>query len=292
MRRTEQLVRRSAAVLAVLALGATTAACESDGPPASAQAAAVAVAPLKYAALGDSYASGEGAPPYDSGPTSCKRSDRSWAKRLDADSAGIASVDHRACSGAKTVNLTAAWADRGFAAQIPSPPDPSITLVTVVVGGNDVGFGDIVAACVIWLCPSPTDRGFTGRLTTLKSTLQAQLYPALKAAYPNARIAHVGYPRITPPSSVRPRSCLWLSSSDQKSATGIVDKLNSTIQSATQGKGITYVDVGAALAGHEMCTAAPWVRGIGDDGQAHPTADGQRAIEKVVATALGIPIPA
>lgn len=284
------MIGRRAAVVAALAL-VVTVAWEAGVSTASIAAGPVAVPTMSYAALGDSYASGEGAPPYESGPASCKRSNRSWPKRLEADSDLVAGIDHRACSGAKTVNLTAAWADRGFAAQIPATPNPSVGLVTVVIGGNDVGFGDIVAACVIWQCPSPTERGFTARLATLRSTLQTQLYPALKAAYPNARIAHVGYPRLTPPSGVRPRSCAWLSSSDQKAAAGIVDQLNSTIRSAAQGTGVTYVDVGPALAGHEMCTATPWVRNIGEQAQAHPNAEGQRAIEKVVATALGVPIP-
>ena len=42
------------------------------------------------------------------------------------------------------------------------------------------------------------------------------------------------------------------------------------------------------MAGHELCTASPWIKGIAEPGQAHPTAEGQVAIERAVAAALRI----
>ncbi len=287
---TQRIARRAAgAVLAIgLLMGVT--ACENVAPSGDAMALA-APAPIKYAALGDSFSSGEGAPPDLVANDPCHKAAAAWPRRLDADSSLISSLDHRACSGAKTAQLLSAWSSRGLPAQIPSTPDSSIALVTLTIGGNDAGFGDIVATCVIWICPSPTDAKLTTALTTLTTTLKDKVYPALHKAYPNARIAHVGYPRLTPAPG-KTSSCAWLPRSDQTSAAGIVDKLNNAIKAAaTAASGITYVDVTNVMAGHELCTSSSWIKSIPSAGQAHPTANGQKAMELAVAKALSIPIP-
>jgi lysophospholipase L1-like esterase len=244
---------------------------------------------IRYAALGDSFSSGEGAPPYDSVSGKCDRSDAAWPRRLDHDVAVITRLDHRACAGAKTAHLTGPWASRGLPAQIPETPDGSIDLVTLTIGGNDVGFSDIVQQCVLSDCPSPQDPAFATALATLSTTLRTQVYPALLQAYPNARIAHLGYPYLTPPTSRRPVACGWLPPTDQAAAIGIVDAIDATVQAAADATpGITYVDVTSALQGHELCSATPWVRPIISQGAVHPTSAGQRALELRVADVLGL----
>ncbi len=241
--------------------------------------------PIDHVALGDSFSSGEGAPPDLRPDDPCHQSAAAWPRQLDVDSRQIASLDHRACSGATTARLLDAWTSRGLPAQIPDEPDLGIDLVTLTIGGNDAGFGDLVATCVLWICPSPDDAELQVSLATLVTTLEVDIYPALHAAYPNARIAHVGYPRLTPPTG-RPSRCLWLSPADQAAAAGIVDALNGAIADAASGSDVTYVDVTDVMAGHELCTSSPWIKGIPSPGQAHPNAKGQVAIERAVATAL------
>ena len=274
-----------------LALGLLLGATACDEVAASGGAAALsAPSSNAYVALGDSFSSGEGAPPDLVKDDPCHQAAAAWPRRLDADSSLITSIDHRACSGAKTAQLLAAWTSRNLPAQIPAVADPSVGLVTLTIGGNDAGFGDIVTTCVVWICPSPTDSKLTSSLTTLTKALKDKVYPALRKAYPNARIAHVGYPRLTPAPG-KPSSCLWLSKSEQSSAAGIVDKLNAAIKAAaTPASGITYVDVTNVMVGHELCTSSSWIKSIPSAGQAHPTASGQRAIEQAVAKALAIPI--
>lgn len=284
-------VRRAgwAVVAGGLLLGAT--ACDSESPSSEALARSTTTQPppIRYVALGDSFSSGEGAPPDDRPNDPCHQAAAAWPRRLDAESRRITSLDHRACSGAKTANLLTAWSGRNLPAQIPATPDPAITLVTLTVGGNDAGFGDIVASCVIWVCPAPTDPAFTDALAALTTTLEDDVYPALQRAYPNARIAHVGYPRLTPAPGKR-SSCAWLTRDDQKAAAGIVDAINTAIQTAAASGAVTYVDVRNVMAGHELCTSSPWIKSIPSAGQAHPTAKGQHAIKAAVAKALAIPL--
>lgn len=281
--------RRAVALLVGLALGAAVAACGGDDGDA-AEPSSTATAPLVAVALGDSFAAGAGAPPYDDGSASCTRSPEAWALQLATDSPGIASLDHRACGGAKTEHLTGRWADRNLPAQIAAAPDRKVTLVLLVIGGNDVGFSGVVGACVLFACPSPTDAGFVAKLATLESTLTSTVYPAVERAYPNARIVHVGYPRLTPAPGEPVVGCPWLPPDDQAAAGATIDALNQTVEEAAEAADVTYVDTSTALAGHELCSDASWVRAIGEESQVHPTADGHVAMERTVAEELHLTI--
>ncbi|HJR24559.1 MAG TPA: SGNH/GDSL hydrolase family protein [Acidimicrobiales bacterium] len=231
--------------------------------------------PPTYAALGDSFSSGEGAGGYDAAPADCRRSRQAWPRLLDAG------VELRACSGARTEHLTGPWPSRGLPPQIPTEPDPAVALVTLTIGGNEAGFGDILEACVVSACPSPSDLD----LTALADALVDTVYPALEAAYPNARIVHVGYPRLTPPPGDPVGACFWLPPSDQAAAAGFVDAINGAIEAAVAASAtdVGYLDVTSALADHELCTPSPWVTLVG---RAHPTAAGQQALRQAVAAAL------
>jgi lysophospholipase L1-like esterase len=268
---------------------AVLAACSSGG--GSSDATSTTHAPrIVYSALGDSFSSGEGAPPYDASSGSCKRAAAGWVQRLKTHAPEIVRLDHRACSGAATAYLTGPWADRHLPAQIPTAPDPTVTLVTLTVGGNDVGFGAIVGTCFLLSCAGvPTSVSFLGALNNLSASLASGVYPALEKAYPHAKIVHVGYPRLTPASGKPVKGCAWLSSDEQVATAQIVAELNATIRAAAaKDRRITFVDTTAALAGHELCSGSSWVNPVrfGGKAQAHPTAAGQRALERVVARAL------
>lgn len=278
----------AAAAIALL-VGACNPGGGSDG--GSDGGSPTTVVPYVYVSIGDSFASGEGAPPYvDAGP--CRRSPRAWELLLDADSDAVASVDQHGCSGATTKHLIGERPSLGLPSQIPTDPDPSVTLVTVVIGGNDIGFGDLVQRCVLVDCPDPASAEITAALAALHTQLVDGVYPKLRRAYPNARLVHVGYPRLTPNvgGPGLPVTCSWLLHGDQERAAGIVRALDDEIRTAAQASAVTYVDVFDVLDGHELCRDDSWVRPIGSVGQVHPNADGQRAIEAEVADALGIPL--
>ncbi len=234
---------------------------------------------IQYVALGDSFSSGEGAPPYDDS-SSCRRSPLGWPRLLAADGLEIASLDHRACSNDDLSELTG---------QLPAAADGSVDLVTLTTGGNDAGFGDLLRDCLLGACPAPTDPTFQAALASIAAQLPA-VYTAVAAKYPNADIVHVGYPRLLPPPG-DPHLCFWLDAADQTNASGLVDALNLTLKTAALAASVAFADIPNALADHELCTLDPWLvsppalQSIG-----HPNAAGQRAIERAVAPTLGITI--
>jgi lysophospholipase L1-like esterase len=269
------------------------AACSGGG--SSSDATSTTRAPrIVYVALGDSYSSGEGAPPYDAASGSCHRAAAGWVRGLDRDVTAIVSLDDRACSGAAGPQLAGPWTDRRLPAQIPSSPDPRVTLVTLTIGGNDIGFAGIVGTCFVLSCAGlPTTAGFLGGLHALGDTLTTRVYPALERAYPNARIVHVGYPRLTPKAGRPVKGCAWLTADEQVATEKIVTDLDRTIRVAAAGTGrVTYVDTTDALAGHELCSGSSWINAVrlGGKAQAHPTAAGQRALERSIARSLHLSI--
>lgn len=115
---------RHAAVF-VLLLGAC-ATPQSGAPPAGA----------RYVAMGSSFAAGPGIPTYvDSPPQPCTRSSNNYAhqlaRRLKLDLVDVS------CSGGVTADLL------GPKGALPAQLDaltPGTRLVTVTIGGNDLGY--------------------------------------------------------------------------------------------------------------------------------------------------------
>ncbi len=112
----------------------------------------------RYVALGDSYAAGPLIPLQTGQPAGCLRSNQNYPSVL-ATSAGTDVVDV-SCSGAKTDD---------FSAPQPVQPGPnapqfdaldgSEDLVTLTIGGNDIGFADIIQKCANGLVDEPGWRG-------------------------------------------------------------------------------------------------------------------------------------
>jgi hypothetical protein len=134
-------------------------------------------------------------------------------------------------------------------------------------------------------------------LSALKQTLKDNVYPAIERAYPNAFIAHVGYPRITPKPGVTPRRCGWLSNAEQQAASDIANQVNNTIASTIADYARThprfhFASVTDALNNHELCTQDSWMVPIvgpfNGSEQGHPTAVGQVAYMQAVASDIGV----
>ncbi|KAM7203130.1 SGNH hydrolase-type esterase domain containing protein [Naviculisporaceae sp. PSN 640] len=97
---------------------------------------------IKYRAFGDSYAVGLGAGTdfaYGEGD-GCYRSNGSYPNQLNLilNDAPIAEENFHACSGATTDDV----------AKQAEYLDETVELATITVGGNDVGFSDVVLNCV------------------------------------------------------------------------------------------------------------------------------------------------
>ena len=121
-----------AAVLAAAALGSLSLAMLAPAA-ASAQSAAA------YVALGDSYSSGVGAGSYIGSSGSCDQSTNAYPALWDAASQPASYVSE-ACSGATTATV--------LSSQL-GALSSATTLVSITVGGNDVGFSSVMETCVL-----------------------------------------------------------------------------------------------------------------------------------------------
>ena len=251
---------------------------------------------IHMVALGDSYSTAQGTSPYDSGKadSNCNRGPGAWPRQLQQAALNIPTIVHLACTGEKASQLFGDY--KGNPPQIPigATPDPNIQLVTITIGGDDIGFASILQKCYLTSCAGvPDSPSFKNDLNTLKLRLKVDIYPVLRIEYPNAVIVHVGYPRVLPPPGTTPVNCGWFGSGDQQAAEKMTTMLNGTIASAVSAVNdphIVYAPVVNALAGHELCTANSWMNPVNPLSHAagHPTFDGYRAYMKAVAADLGI----
>ncbi|MDB5165668.1 MAG: Lipase 1 [Candidatus Saccharibacteria bacterium] len=104
---------------------------------------------IKYVALGDSFSSGEGNPPFETGTDStnlCHRSVQSWP-RLVQKSLNLGPVTSRACSGAVTDYIIDSYNIENIELPQAAYISEDTELVTITTGGNDVGFGDVLRTC-------------------------------------------------------------------------------------------------------------------------------------------------
>lgn len=242
---------------------------------------------LTIAALGDSYSSGEGNPPFDQLDPRCRRSNAAWPHLLGTMKPAIRLDLFAACSGATTDALHDSFKnDPPQLTQLrdlDTPPD----VVTITIGGNDAGFSNVIASCFAWKCFwTGNDKIERNLITKILPDVLSANYEAVKAASPHSRIVVVGYPDVFP-SSQRKNTCKWLDSKERRQLTSLNDQFNRVIKKAAKDAGVDFVATDRALRGHEMCTKDSWVAPIsllppGRDLSAHPTARGQQAIAKVV----------
>jgi streptogramin lyase len=104
-----------------------------------------------YAALGDSYSSGEGNPPYEPGSDDasydkCHRSESAYALLLDGER-GLGPIAFKACSGAVTDDLFNENSANHEPAQL-TALSTATKVVTLTIGGDDAGFVHVLNECV------------------------------------------------------------------------------------------------------------------------------------------------
>jgi lysophospholipase L1-like esterase len=244
----------------------------------AAGAACLAAAPLllvvtpanassfNYVALGDSYSSGLGAGNYSGG--SCERSANAYAPLWSSANAP-ASFAFVACSGATTTDV--------INSQI-SALSSATTLVSITIGGNDVGFANVLETCVLGTtsdCVNAVTSAENEANAILPGRLDT-LYSDISARAPNARVVVLGYPEFYDLS--KSSTCIGLSTTDRIYINQGADVLDSLISAAAARHGFPYADVRAAFAGHEICDSTSWLHSVdwlnlGDS--YHPTAAGQ-----------------
>lgn len=226
----------------------------------------------RYVALGDSFSAGMGGGD-ESGK--CRLSPNSYPNDF-ARAAGIDLVVNAACAGATTSDL--------LKHQLIALDDRT-DLVTVSVGGNDLGVADIAAECSAGKAVACRD-GVSSALSLLNILPQrlSAVYGAVHDAAPNARIVVTGYVVIFDNSNPK--------AADFGTATAINAAalgLNQTIQdvvSAQRAAGVPITYVGVDFAGHGIGSKAPWVNVSGTDAF-HPTATGYGQYSSALVRLLG-----
>jgi lysophospholipase L1-like esterase len=255
-------------------------------------------------ALGDSYSSGEGAGDYEPGTDttedSCHRSRHAWPTLL-AEERRLKSLPSLACSGALVGDVLAGrpadqtdQAERQLSqiGRIQGDPD----LITITIGGNDLGFAKVLEDCIFHDCVRDYHRPTGDLIDHAIDDLAGQLpdvYDAVQAAAPRARIVVVDYPKLFPDSDpqnptpncaarnlITPEEGNYLNREGQRADVAILD--------AAREAGVSGIDVSTALQGHELtCSGPQFINHVHGQLQLvkasfHPTADGQERIAAAV----------
>ncbi len=270
---------------------------------------------LGYLALGDSFSSGEGETDdqhYELGTDDeferCHVSDRSYPFLLaTAMQLATSAVKNVACSGARTNDITnhgiGYWGQGGrlgplglglssndfLLAQTNSllgflpervPQETFVqryqpAVISVGIGGNDVGFMDKLKVCAMpgtceWAASQDGRHAIGLEIQSLFNKL-VDLYQQLRLDAPFARLYAVGYSEIMSPSGTCDPLTGFLFDADERNLVSEgITYLNQVIAAASRGANIPFLNIEQSLSGRELCesTGSPsGVNGLrlGDD---------------------------
>jgi lysophospholipase L1-like esterase len=259
-----------------------------------------------YVALGDSYSSGDGAGEYEEGtaePGECWRSEHAYPKVVEQEFSFEGALGFYACSSHKGSDMLS---------QIGTPESQiervteHTSLVTVGIGGNDLGFIPVLRTCIVRMpllertgCTDQEDE-VTEKMDAFGETL-AEVLTEIRDRAPDARVLVLGYPRLFPEEP--PGMYYTLSQGDQLWLNSVARRFNDRIRDTayevdgdvygSRGVGsVEFVNVFTALKGYEVSEDNAWLNGIvlGQLGEGlrvdrasfHPTAQGQRSIAERV----------
>lgn len=300
--RRSALSRLAAAAAGLALLGTLTAGTAAATPSAPAVPSVPSVPSVqqgeRYVSLGDSYTSSPLTGPLAGPPPGCLRSVNNYP-HLVAERTGAALTDV-SCSGATTQDFATPQSVTGGAN--PAQYDAltaDTRLVTVGIGGNDIGFGEIVRACVSPVpvgtpCRDRYTAGGTdqlrGRIADLGPKL-ARVLAEVQRRSPDAQVLVVGYPAILPPTGPGCFPAVPYTPGDVAYLRGVLDTLNQRVRSEAADGEATYVDTYTPTLGHDICRApgTKWIEGLVPTAPAapvHPNALGAAALSRAVLATL------
>jgi lysophospholipase L1-like esterase len=253
----------------------------------------------RYVALGSSMAAGPGIQPGAAGaPRWSGRSARNYPHLL-AERLNLELVDVT-FSGATTAHILA---DR----QHNAPPqiaalDGSEDLVTITIGGNDVGYVPLLMAAAL---PRPArrlpllgtriaellDRGVRDRALAEVFDSLCAVGKAVCAQAPRARVFFVDYLTMLPPAGV---SAPPIADADADLGRHVAATLERLTAEAAAATGCEVVGAGAASRAHHAWSGQPWttkpakyvVPLPGRPAPLHPNGAGMSAVAELVAAQL------
>jgi lysophospholipase L1-like esterase len=255
-------------------------------------------------ALGDSFSSGQGAGSYDPGTNgggnTCFRSRLAWPQLL-ARKLRLVPLPSLACSGAVTRQVTHDDRSRkeverriSQVGRISSKPD----VVTITIGGNDVGFTDVLQHCVFDADCTRRYRKPAGDVLDREIAALAErlpgVYAAIRRAAPDARLIVVGYPRLFPDTPTD--NCAAARRISSREAVYLNERaraLNAAIAGVADAAGAQVVDVTEAFDGAELrCRGKTFVNRLRlrqklFPASFHPNAGGQERLAQVIEREVG-----
>jgi lysophospholipase L1-like esterase len=263
---------------------------------------ATAAAPTgRYVALGDSYTSGPLIA--DQVDLNCVRSNRNYPS-LTAGRIGSTARADVSCGGATTndiLNAGSGTLGLPVPAQI-NAVNAATALVTVGIGGNDIGFTGIITTCAQDSLGSPLGSPCKNRYTAGGTDqLQARIAAtapkvaavlrAVHAAAPGARVVVVGYPAILPDSGLGCWPVVPIAYGDVPYLRGVEKSLNAMLAATAAANGAGYADTYTSSIGHDSCRSKStrWVEGLVPENAAapfHPNAAGEQGMANALVASL------
>ncbi len=248
---------------------------------------------LRYVALGDSYTAGPLIPNQSLSPLGCLRSDHNYP-HLVQPGLTTATFTDISCSGATTDDMFAAQSTEIGT----NPPQldaltADTRVVTLGIGGNDIGFTSIIENCVRLNPFDPCKDDYVHGSTDDISVRIAATAPkvdatiaAIHARAPSARVHVVGYPVILPASGYGCWPTVPITPTDVPYLRSKEIELNTMLAARAAAGGASYVDTYTSSVGHDVCkgTGTKWVEGLVPTSPAapvHPNALGMQNTARV-----------
>jgi lysophospholipase L1-like esterase len=230
--------------------------------------AAAGARAANYVSLGDSYTAGP-LIPNPVLPLGCLKSSNNYP-RLAAPTIGLPLRDP-SCSGAKTDHMTQ---PQNVDPDGPNPPqfnslDAETTVVSITIGGNDIGFSSVAQDCIT-VNPFSTpckDKYASGGKDQLAERIAATapkvaaVLQGIKARSPLAKIYVLNYPAIFPETGFGCWPQMPIGFGDVPYLRSTQKNLNSMLATQAAANGATLVNWYGASIGHDACkgSSTRWV---------------------------------
>ncbi|WP_329286626.1 SGNH/GDSL hydrolase family protein [Streptomyces sp. NBC_00691] len=269
----------------------------------------------QWVALGDSYTAGviqAAGENFEFPRDGCERTERSYPQVVDRDLSGAFELTNVSC-GAATINNVTDTAQNPIGRHLPPfsedpdypfpavPPQSEAVgadtdVITVGVGGNTLGFADLINQCMRLggeseegagtPCKDALAAGIPARLKNVRQDYDRML-TVLHERGPKAKILAVGYPTVIPKDTSKcgygdPTKFYTITQGDLDwLRQDVLEPLNTTIENSTgTQEAASFVDLYTSSQNHSVCDDTKWVEGIftssGQPSFVHPNALGHR----------------
>ena len=265
---------------------------------------APAQAPVsRYVALGDSFTAGPLIPTQLDDPVGCFRSDHNYP-HLVATSLHVPSFVDVSCSGATTKDMTSPQSVN------PGPDNPpqldgldaQTQLVTIGIGGNDIGYSEIIQTCAT-SDPSGTpcqdhfvhggDDEISDRIAAAAPKI-ADVLDEIHSRSPAARVFVVNYLSLLPETGSGCFPQVPFAAADVPYLRAKEHELNDMLATQAAADDAVLVDAFAASLGHDACQppGVRWVEPIATASPAVPGHPNRLGMECTAVAVLAAVAPA